>query len=226
MSFIVAIDGPAGSGKGTITKILSKKMKLKCIDTGAMYRCVALSLLRNNVDLNNIEKIKEVLETVEIEVTEEKDKQIVKLNGEDVTKEIRENPVNSIVSQVSTIKEIRAKLVEMQRKIAETTDIIMEGRDITTVVFPNADVKIFLDADVEERAKRRYNEMNEKGIAITFEEVLDSIKLRDFKDKNKPVGALKIADDAIIIDTTNLSIKQVTEEIINIILDKIGKERK
>lgn len=222
MSFIVAIDGPAGSGKGTITKILSKKMKLKCIDTGAMYRCVALSLLRNNVDLNDIEKIKEVLETVEIEVTEEKDKQIVKLNGEDVTKEIRENPVNSIVSQVSTIKEIRAKLVEMQRKIAETTDIIMEGRDITTVVFPNADVKIYLDADVEERARRRFEQNKEKNIECTYEEVLEEMKKRDERDSNREESPLKIADDAIVVDSTNLKQKETVKKIEKI----IKKEKK
>jgi len=215
MSFIVAIDGPAGSGKGTITKILSKKMKLKCIDTGAMYRCVALSLLRNNVDLNNIEKIKEVLETVEIEVTEEKDKQIVKLNGEDVTKEIRENPVNSIVSQVSTIKEIRAKLVEMQRKIAETTDIIMEGRDITTVVFPNADFKFYLDASAEERARRRLKQNEEKGINMSYEEILESINTRDYNDTHKDYGALTRTDEQIYIDSTNLTIEEVADIIIN-----------
>ena len=224
MSFIVAIDGPAGTGKGTIAKNISQELGYINIDTGAMYRSITLELLEKGI--NNIkdkEEIIKIANNINIDLTEENE---VYLNGKNVTKEIRTEKVNSFVSEVSSIPEVRNIMIKLQRKMAENKNVVMEGRDITTVVFPNADVKIFLDADVEERAKRRYNEMNEKGIAITFEEVLDSIKLRDFKDKNKPVGALKIADDAIIIDTTNLSIKQVTEEIINIILDKIGKERK
>ena len=222
MSFIVAIDGPAGSGKGTITKILSKKLKLNCIDTGAMYRCVALSILRNNIELNDIDKIKEILKTIDIQIIEDKDKQTVKLNGEDVTKEIRENPVNKIVSPVAAIKEVRTKLVELQRKIAETQNIIMEGRDITTVVFPNADVKIYLDADVEERAKRRFEQNKEKNIECTYEEVLEDMKKRDEGDKNREIGPLKIADDAIIVDSTNLTQKEVVKKIEKI----IKKEKK
>jgi len=224
MSLVVAIDGPAGTGKGTIAKNISQELGYINIDTGAMYRSITLELLEKGI--NNIkdkEEIIKIANNINIDLTEENE---VYLNGKNVTKEIRTEKVNSFVSEVSSIPEVRNIMIKLQRKMAENKNVVMEGRDITTVVFPNADVKIFLDADVEERAKRRYNEMNEKGIAITFEEVLDSIKLRDFKDKNKPVGALKIADDAIIIDTTNLSIKQVTEEIINIILDKIGKERK
>ena len=163
MGFIVAIDGPAGSGKGTVTKILAKKMKLNSIDTGAMYRCVTLAIIRNNIDLNDIDKVKDLLETIKIELIEEKDRQIVKLNGEDVSREIRENPVNQKVSTVSAIKEIRLKLVELQREMAKTQDIIMEGRDITTVVFPNADLKIYMDADLEERARRRFEQNKSKN---------------------------------------------------------------
>ena len=217
MGFIVAIDGPAGSGKGTVTSIIAKKMKLNSIDTGAMYRCVALACLRNNVDINDTEKVKEVLETVNIELLKEKDNLIVKLNGEDVSKEIRDNPVNKIVSQVSAIREVREKLVELQRKMAETQDIIMEGRDITTVVFPNADVKIYLDADVEERAKRRFAQNQSKNIECNFEEVLEEMKKRDENDMNKPFGALKKADDAILVDSTHLTQKQTIKEIEKII---------
>ena len=213
MGFIVAIDGPAGSGKGTVTSIIAKKMKLNSIDTGAMYRCVALACLRNNIDINDTEKVKEVLETVNIELLKEKDNLIVKLNGEDVSKEIRDNPVNKIVSQVSAIREVREKLVELQRKMAETQDIIMEGRDITTVVFPNADVKIYLDADVEERAKRRFAQNQSKNIECNFEEVLEEMKKRDENDMNKPFGALKKADDAILVDSTHLTQKQTIKEI-------------
>ena len=217
MGFIVAIDGPAGSGKGTVTSIIAKKMKLNSIDTGAMYRCVALACLRNNIDINDTEKVKEVLETVNIELLKEKDNLIVKLNGEDVSKEIRDNPVNKIVSQVSAIREVREKLVELQRKMAETQDIIMEGRDITTVVFPNADVKIYLDADVEERAKRRFAQNQSKNIECNFEEVLEEMKKRDENDMNKPFGALKKADDAILVDSTHLTQKQTIKEIEKII---------
>lgn len=213
MGFIVAIDGPAGSGKGTVTQILAKKLKLNSIDTGAMYRCVTLAILRNNIDLNNIEKIKELLNTIKIELIEEKNNQIVKLNGEDVSKEIRQNPVNKMVSIVSAVKEVRLKLVEMQREMAKTQDIIMEGRDITTVVFPNADLKIYLDADIEERAKRRFKQNISKNIECTYEEILEDMKIRDENDKNKEMGALKIADDAIVIDSTNLTQKQLVTKI-------------
>lgn len=217
MGFVVAIDGPAGSGKGTVTEILAKKLKLNSIDTGAMYRCVTLAMIRNNVDISDIEKVKEVLDSINVELQKVDNKLVVKLNGEDVSKEIRDNPVNKMVSQVSAIKEVRAKLVEMQRKMAETQDVIMEGRDITTVVFPNADVKIYMDADLEERAKRRFKQNQEKGIECTFEEVLEDMRQRDEADMNKPIGALKKADDAIVVDSTNLTQAQVVKEIEKII---------
>jgi len=220
MGFVVAIDGPAGSGKGTITSIIAKKMKLNSIDTGAMYRCVTLACIRNNVDITNIDKVKEILDSINIELIKEKDTLIVKLNGEDVSKEIRENPVNKMVSQVSAIKEVRDKLVELQRKMAESQDVIMEGRDITTVVFPNADVKIYLDAELEERARRRYAQNQSKNIECTFEEVLEDMRKRDENDMNKPYGALKKADDAIVIDSTNLSQNQVVKKIEKIIKTK------
>ena len=164
MAFIVALDGPAGSGKGTVTKILAKKLGLVNIDTGAMYRCVALEMLNKNIELNDLEKIKDLLNSINIKLEENKNKQVVLLNGQDVSDEIRSNKVTKVVSQVSSIKEIREKLVEMQREMAKTKDIIMEGRDITTVVFPNADVKIYLDADLEERAKRRFEQKKKKNI--------------------------------------------------------------
>lgn len=220
MGFVVAIDGPAGSGKGTITSIIAKKMKLNSIDTGAMYRCVTLACIRNNVDLNDLDKVKEVLNNINIELIKESDNLIVKLNGEDVSKEIRENPVNKMVSHVSAIKEVRDKLVELQRKMAETQDVIMEGRDITTVVFPNADVKIYLDADLEERARRRFEQNKSKNIECTFEEVLEDMRKRDEDDMNKPYGALKKADDAILVDSTSLTQKEVVKKIEKIIKTK------
>lgn len=217
MGFIVAIDGPAGSGKGSVTAELAKMFNLECIDTGAMYRCITLQVIRENVDLNDTEKLKELLNRIEIELVKENGNLVVKLNGEDVSKEIRENEVNRLVSTVSSIKEVRQKPVELQRKMAETKDIIMEGRDITTVVFPNADVKIYLDADVEVRAQRRFKQNQEKGIESTYEQVLEDMRKRDENDKNREFGALKIADDAIVIDSTNLSQQEVINKIAKII---------
>jgi cytidylate kinase len=220
MGFVVAIDGPAGSGKGTITSIIAKKMKLNSIDTGAMYRCVTLACLKNNIDITNLDSVKEVLNNINIELIKQNDNLVVKLNGEDVSKEIRENPVNQNVAKVSSIKEVRDKLVELQRKMAESQDVIMEGRDITTVVFPNADVKIYLDADLEERAKRRFEQNKAKNIECTFEDVLEDMRKRDEMDINKEYGALKKADDAILIDSTNLTQKEVVKKIEKLIKNK------
>ena len=220
MSFIVAIDGPAGTGKGTVTEKLSKKLNLVNIDTGATYRCVTLAMLKQNVKLEEIEKIREILDKIQIELENDKGKQTVLLNGEDVTKEIRSKEVTILLSQVSSIKEVRLAMAGLQRKMAEGKAVIMEGRDIGTYVFPSADVKIYLDADVEERAKRRYKQNQEKGIDMSYEEILENIKKRDENDKHKEIGALKIADDAIVIDTTKMSISEVVKEIEKIIKKK------
>ena len=223
MSFIVAIDGPAGTGKGTITKILSKEMGLVNIDTGATYRCVALYAIKNNIKLEETDKIIKSLENINIDMKNENGEQTIFLNGEDVTTDIRTKEVTKIVSQVSSIKEVRFAMVDIQRKLAEGKDVIMEGRDITTYVFPNADVKIYLDAEEQERANRRYKEFKEKGIDMTYEEVLKNIQIRDKNDKEKEIGALKIAEDAIYVDTTNLSIEEVSNKVKQIIEEKRGK---
>ena len=222
MSFVVAIDGPAGSGKGSITKIIADKMNLSCIDTGAMYRCVTLDMINKNINVDELDKVKELLKNIDINLDEENQK--VYLNGEDVTKKIRSIEVTKQVSKVSAIKEVRLKLVDMQRKIAKNKDIIMEGRDITTVVFPNADVKIYLDADVEERAKRRFKQNEEKGIESKYEEVLEDMKKRDYNDMHKEFGALVKSEDAILIDSTKMTINQVTNEIIKIIKETKKKQ--
>lgn len=223
MGFVVGIDGTAGSGKGTVTKKIANKMNLTNIDTGSTYRCVALYALRKNAIIGgNIDKEKVIalLDEISIRIENTPNGDKVFLNGEDVSKKIREKDVTQVVSQVSSIKEVRYKMVALQRKIAEGKDVIMEGRDICTDVFPNADIKIYLDAAVEERAKRRLLEMQEKGIEITYEEVLDNIQKRDYNDKIKEVGALKITPDSIIIDTTSLSITEVEEKIEKIIKEK------
>jgi len=213
MSFIVAIDGPAGTGKGTIAQRMAKKFGLINIDTGAMYRCVALAVLENHIALEEKEKIIELSKQIKIELEEKEGKLIVLLDGRDVTNEIRSKKVNETVSEVASIIPVRQVLVERQRKIAEGKNVIMEGRDITTHVFPNADVKIYLDADYEERAKRRWKQNKEKGIEMPYEQVLESIKKRDESDKTRELGALKIAKDAQVIDTTHLNIAQVSKKV-------------
>lgn len=226
MAFVVAIDGPAGTGKGTITKLIAKELGLLNIDTGAMYRCVTLACLEKGItNIDNPKEIIAIAKGIEIKMENNNGEQTVFLNGKDVTKEIRSKEVSVLVSPVSSIPKVREKMVDMQRKMGDSQNIIMEGRDITTVVFPNADVKIYLDADVEERAKRRYLENQEKGIDIPYEEVLEMIKTRDENDKNKPVGALKIAEDAIVVDTTYLTIEQVKEKIKEIILENMKNNK-
>ena len=221
MSFIVAIDGPAGSGKGTITEIVSKKLGLVNIGSGSAYRCVALAVIENGIKPDEKEKIIKLLDEIEIEFESEGQEDIVYLNGKKVTDRIRQKDVTAIVSQISAIKEVRFKLNDIFRKAAEGKKVIMEGRDIGTYVFPNADVKIYLDASVEVRAKRRYNQNKEKGIEMPYEEILEAIKVRDENDKNKEIGALKLADDAVYIDSSDMSI----EEEANAVIEEIKKAR-
>lgn len=219
MAFVVAIDGPAGTGKGTITKLLAKELGLVNIDTGAMYRCVTLQALRKGIhSIEEKEKLIEIARNIEIQIENHNGNQQILLNGEDVTTEIRSLEVSKFVSPVSSIPEIRELMVNLQRKMAEGKNVIMEGRDITTVVFPNANVKIYLDADVKERARRRYEENKEKGIKTTFEETLEAVKTRDYNDMHKAVGALKIAEDAIVVDTTKMTIEEVKEKVKELIL--------
>ncbi len=217
MSFIVAIDGPAGSGKGTVAKKISELFGLLNIDTGAMYRCITLEMINQKINLEEIQKIIDISKNIDIDM---KENGTILLNGKDVTKEIRSKEVSGLVSQVSSITEVRLNMVNLQRKMAENKNVIMEGRDITTYVFPNADVKIYLDASVEERAKRRFLEMQEKGITTTFDEVLENIKKRDENDRHKEIGSLMIAPDAAVVDTTNYSIDEVVNKISNIIKEK------
>ena len=210
---IVAVDGPAGSGKGTVTKRIEKELGFLNLDTGATYRCVALQVLRENVKLDNEEKIIKIANDIDIKIDNTGDKDIILLNGEDVSKEIRTKEVTEVVSQISSIIPVRERMVEVQRNLAKGKNVIVEGRDIGTVVFPNADVKIYLDASEGVRAKRRYEENVQNGINTTYEEVLENVKMRDYNDMHKKVGALKKADDAIIIDSTSLTIDQVVENI-------------
>lgn len=221
MSFIVAIDGPAGSGKGTITKLIGEKLNLITFDTGAMYRAISYYMIKNNINIEDNEKIVKMLEEIDIKLDFETGVQVLYLNSEKLVNELRTKEVNEIVSQVSHIPEVRLAMVKLQRKLAEGKNVIMEGRDIGTNVFPNADVKIYLDASAEERAKRRLKQNTENNITnISYEEILENIKFRDHNDKNSDIAPLKKADDAILVDSTGLSINQVTEKIMTIINDK------
>lgn len=224
MSFVVAIDGPAGVGKGTIAKRVADDLGLITIDTGATYRCVTVAVIDNGIKLDELDRITELLKDIKIDMTLEGKETKVFLNGRDVTTRIREDDINNFVSPVSAIKEVRAEMVNLQRKLAQGKNVIMEGRDIGTVVFPDATVKIFLDASLEERAMRRYNQNQETGIDkdLTYEEVYESIKARDYNDRNKPIGALKQADDAILVDTTGKTIEENIRQVEEVIKSKVN----
>ena len=214
-NIIVAIDGPAGSGKSTIEKIIAKKFNFTYIDTGAMYRMITLYLLENNIDFDDLKEIEKVLNTVNLDMQGDK----FYLNNVDVTTKIREKRINENVSKVASIKIVRSNLVDLQRKVSNNKNVILDGRDVGTVIFPNAQVKIFLIASPEERARRRYKEFLEKKTEITYEEVLKSIKERDHIDSTRDESPFVKADDAIELDSTNLTI----DDVVNFISKEIEK---
>lgn len=216
--FIVTVDGPAGSGKSTIAKIIAKKYGFTYLDTGAMYRMIALYALENNISLDDTEAVEDMLKNTKLDIIGNQ----FFLNGKDVSEEIRTPRVSAIVSPVSAIKEVRVKLVDLQREISKGKSVILDGRDIGTVVFPNGDVKIFLVASPEERAKRRLKEYEEKGVEADYESVLASIKERDYLDSTRKESPLKKAEDAHEIDSSTMSIDEVVEAISKYIDEKIG----
>lgn len=220
MGFIVAVDGTAGSGKGTITKIIAERLNLICVDTGAMYRCVTLECINKNIKYTDLERIKEVLENIKIELKNEDGNQIIYLNDVNVTSEIRTTEVDKQVAKFAAIKEVRDKITPIQRKMGENNNIIMEGRDIGTVVFPNADVKVFLDCSIEERAMRRYKQNIEKGIQTTYEEVLNGMIERHKLETEREIAPLVKADDAVYIDSTGMSIEEEVEAVMKVIKEK------
>lgn len=216
--FIVTVDGPAGSGKSTIAKIIAKKYGFTYLDTGAMYRMIALYALENSISLDDTEAVEDMLKNTKLDIIGNQ----FFLNGKDVSEEIRTPRVSAIVSPVSAIKEVRVKLVDLQREISKGKSVILDGRDIGTVVFPNGDVKIFLVASPEERAKRRLKEYEEKGVEADYESVLASIKERDYLDSTRKESPLKKAEDAHEIDSSTMSIDEVVEVISKYIDEKIG----
>ena len=212
---IIAIDGPAASGKSTTAKLVAKKLKVTYLDTGAMYRAVTLQLLRSKIDFVDIDKVSAILDDLIIDMFDHKGVNIVKINDEDVTGEIRSSNVTKYVSEVSALLSVRESMVVMQRGIGHKTDCVIEGRDIGTIVFPNADYKFFMVADIKMRAKRRLKEMKQFGIVKSVKEVISELESRDQKDSSRDNSPLRKAKDAIEIDTSNLSIYEQVDKIID-----------
>lgn len=210
----VAIDGPAGAGKSTVSKAAAKALGFVYIDTGAMYRAVALYAIQNDIDLiHNAQKLISELDDINIRISYDKRGQRVFLNGEDVSDEIRKNDVSKGASAVATIPEVRTRMVNLQREMAKKNNVIMDGRDICSVVLPDADVKIFLTASVNARAKRRYKELMEKGMDTELETVKRDIIARDKNDSERKVSPLKQAEDAVLLDTSDMDFEQVVESV-------------
>ena len=214
---IIAIDGPAGSGKSTIAKLIAEDLELVYLDTGAMYRLVTLKALKDGI-LGNLDKIIKMLDNLNIDIKENG----FYLDDIDVSEEIRKPVVSENVSDIAAIREVREKMVDLQRKFSESKNVILDGRDIGTVVFPNADVKIFLVADAKERANRRYKELVAKGENVRIEEIYENILKRDEIDSTRKESPLKKADNAIEVDTTSKNIEEVKNEILNIVRKKIN----
>lgn len=216
----IAIDGPASAGKSTIAKLIAKNLNFVYCDTGAMYRTVTLLAKKNQLDYGDESGILNLMRDHKIYFVNKEDGQHVFLDDEDVSDIIRTEEITNNVSQVSAIKEVRTQLVEMQRKMADNTNIVMDGRDIGTTVLPNAEVKIFLIASVSVRAQRRFKDNQERGIDVPLTQLEDEIATRDYKDSHREISPLKKADDAIEVDTSNMTIEQVVDRVTEIVNEK------
>ena len=221
--YSIAIDGPAGSGKSTIAKILSEKLGIVYVDTGAMYRTVAYYCIENGIPTTDGKAVEKALENISMEIKMEDSVQHMILNGKDVTGFIRTPEAGQGASDVGTFIPVRDRLVEMQQKMASKISVVMDGRDIGTVVLPNAEVKIYLNAAVEERARRRLLEFQAQGKTDTLEEVIEQIKQRDLNDMTREYNPLKKADGAVEIDTTGMSVEQAAEAVMKIVSEKTGE---
>ena len=213
----IAIDGPSGAGKSTIAKLLSKKMDIMYLDTGAMYRALALKAIRLGIDTTDIEKVTDLLKELDIQIEYKDGQQKILLDGEDVSDKIRTDEVSMGASNVSAIPAVRKRLVELQQNIAASKSVVMDGRDIGTHVLPHAALKIFLTASARVRAERRYKELSEKGLLTkNFEELEKEIELRDYNDSHREASPLKQAEDAILLDTSCFTIDEVVDRILEI----------
>lgn len=216
MNDVIAIDGPGGAGKSTIAGLLAEELGYLHLDTGAMYRAVTLAALEKNIGFNDNEALTKVAENINIDFNQKGE---IFIDGRNVSQEIRSQEVNAHVSETAAVKEVREILVKKQKMIAEENKVVMDGRDITTVVLPDAEYKFYLTASIEERARRRYEELKSKNFEVDIEEIKNNIKERDKKDSQRKYSPLKKADDAVLIDSTNLSIEEVIEKIKKIIQD-------
>jgi len=216
MAFNVAIDGPAGAGKSTIAKAVAAKKGYVYVDTGAMYRAMALYFLRENISKDDEAKISASVDNIKVSIKYEDGAQHVILNDEDVTGLIRTEEVGNMASATSVYSAVRTKLVALQQELAKTTDVIMDGRDIGTVVLPNADVKVFLTASVACRAKRRFDELTAKGVEADYDQIAKDIAERDYRDSHREISPLKQADDAILVDSSEMTIDEVVNTIIDL----------
>ena len=216
----IAIDGPAGAGKSTIAKAVAKRLGMIYLDTGAMYRSVAYYVLEHGADVNDERAVEALLPGIEMDIRYENGMQQIYVSGKNVTPYLREPHMSKAASDVSALPCVRYKMVELQREFAASHDVVLDGRDIGTFVLPDANCKFFMTASPEERAKRRFKELTEKGSVCTFEEVLADINKRDYNDSHRAVAPLKQADDAVRIDTTDMSIEQVTECVERIVKEK------
>lgn len=213
---IIAVDGPSGAGKSTVAKLVSKNLKFEYIDTGAMYRALAYKAYKNHIEIND-ENIDKMLRNTNIDYINNS----IILDGENVDSCIRNENISKLASDISKLRNVRKKMVELQRLIAQNKNVIMDGRDIGTVVFPDADYKFFITASVEERAKRRFKELSEKGMEVMYPNVLSDIIARDKNDSTREISPLKIADDAILLDTTDIDINDAVNKIISIVSEGI-----
>lgn len=213
MGYNVAIDGPAGAGKSTIAKLVAKKKGYIYVDTGAMYRGLAIHFLKKKADPEDRQAVAEACRDAEVTIGYEDGVQQIYLNGENVTGMLRTEEVGNMASKTSAIPEVREKLLELQRSLAREKDVIMDGRDIGTNILPNADIKIYLTASVETRARRRYDELKEKGTDCSLDEIARDIRERDERDMTREIAPLKKAEDAILVDSSDMTIQQVVDEI-------------
>ena len=221
MNYCIAIDGPAGAGKSTIAKLVAKKLEFVYVDTGAMYRAMGLYFLQHNLDDTKQDDILKTCENADITIEYKNNEQIVLLNGENVNGLIRSEEAGKMASKVATIKEVRVKLVELQRKLAKTSNVIMDGRDVGTHILPNANLKIYLTASSMERANRRWKELTAKGVDCDLAQIEADIIARDEQDMNREISPLRKAEDAILLDSSSMTIEEVVENII-----KLYKENK
>lgn len=223
MSFNIAIDGPAGAGKSTIARRAAQELSFIYIDTGAMYRAIALGLMRMGTAIDDEEALEEALTQIEVTISHRDGVQQVYLNGEDVSGLIRTEAVSSMTSASAVKPVVRAKLTDLQRELAAREDVLMDGRDIGTMILPHAQLKIYLTAGVQTRARRRYKELLERGENRSLEEIAQDIEERDYRDMHRETAPLRQAEDAVLIDSSDMTIEQVTAEIVRLARERMGE---